>query len=165
MNCVYADNNHCGDAVAIMARNSPQHKQRFALLLGSAVNQDGRSSGLTAPNGPSQTSLITDVVSAAGIAAGSLSFVAVHGTGTSLGDPIEVSALGSALAPRKGAHERPAAMGSVKACYGHTEGAAGVTGAHCRSQPLHTYLALCYPLAGLLPFMSRTPLHSSLTPV
>lgn len=53
-----------------------------------------------------------------------VSFVAVHGTGTPLGDPIEVGALGQALANSQGS----AILGSVKACYGHTEGAAGLTG-------------------------------------
>ena len=56
--------------------------------------------------------------------ANDVGFVAVHGTGTPLGDPIEVSALGHALAGA-GGH---AALGSVKTCYGHTEGAAGLTG-------------------------------------
>ena len=122
-------------AVAVLARASEAHSRRMAVLLGSAINQDGRSSGLTAPNGPSQTSLVREVISAAGVAAAAVAFVAVHGTGTPLGDPIEVSALGAALAGPRGAAARPAAMGSVKACYGHTEGAAGITGAaftfHC----------------------------------
>lgn len=93
------------------------------LIVASAINQDGRSSGLTAPNGPAQTQLISMVVEAAheGVA-----FVAVHGTGTPLGDPIEVGALGQSLnrIPQQGL----VALGSVKACYGHTEGAAGLTG-------------------------------------
>ncbi len=118
------------NAVTVLARASEGHSRRFAVLLGSAINQDGRSSGLTAPNGPSQTSLIREVISAAEVSAAAVAFVAVHGTGTPLGDPIEVSALGAALAGARGEPARPAAMGSVKACYGHTEGAAGVTGAY-----------------------------------
>ena len=58
-------------------------------------------------------------------------YVAVHGTGTPLGDPIEIGALGATLAGKGGSdagHMAPT-LGSVKACYGHTEGAAGVTGA------------------------------------
>ena len=98
----------------------------MAVLAGSAVNQDGRSSGLTAPNGPSQTALIKEAVNMAGLPSGAagISFVAVHGTGTPLGDPIEVGALGNAYAQAKGS----VVLGSVKACYGHTEGAAGLTG-------------------------------------
>lgn len=84
---------------------------------------------MQAPNGPSQTSLISDVITAAGIAARDVTFVAVHGTGTPLGDPIEVNALGQALAPLGARNApRPATMGSVKSCFGHTEGAAGMTG-------------------------------------
>lgn len=96
--------------------------------MGSAINQDGRSSGLTAPNGPSQTSLISTVLHASGLAPSALTLVAVHGTGTTLGDPIEVSALGAALLRQQGLYQETLAMGSVKACFGHTEGAAGVTG-------------------------------------
>lgn len=67
-------------------------------------------------------------------------YVAIHGTGTPLGDPIEVGALGAALA-RKGSSENGQAgptLGSVKACYGHTEGAAGVTGEALTSPPERT---------------------------
>ncbi len=53
--------------------------------------------------------------------------VALHGTGTPLGDPIEVSALGQALNARGRARSQ-VAIAAVKSCYGHTEGAAGLTG-------------------------------------
>jgi len=56
-----------------------------------------------------------------------VAFVAIHGTGTPLGDPIEVNALSQPLAGRAG-QTRPLAMLSNKACYGHTEGTAGITG-------------------------------------
>lgn len=99
----------------------------LAVLQGSAVNQDGRSSGLTAPNGPSQTALIRAVLAAAALRPGRAALVALHGTGTPLGDPIEVNAVGQALARPPGEHGF-LAMASVKACFGHTEGAAGLTG-------------------------------------
>lgn len=94
--------------------------------MGSAINQDGRSSGLTAPNGPSQTSLIKEAFLSAQIleSRATIGFVAVHGTGTPLGDPIEVGALGNAFAHTPG----NLVLASVKASYGHTEGAAGLTG-------------------------------------
>ncbi len=57
-------------------------------MQGSAVNQDGRSSSLTAPNGISQQALISTTLQAAGLAPGSITCLAVHGTGTPLGDPI-----------------------------------------------------------------------------
>ncbi len=117
------------DDMPPMSGSTPQGPA--AIVLGSAVNQDGRSSGLTAPNGPSQTALISDVLRAAELSKEQLQFVAVHGTGTPLGDPIEVSALGAAWGSRQ-RHAGPqmpvGVMGSVKSVYGHTEGAAGMTG-------------------------------------
>ena len=68
-----------------------------AMVRGSAVNQDGRSSSLTAPNGPSQQALVAACLQEAELEATAVSLVAVHGTGTPLGDPIEVGALGGVL--------------------------------------------------------------------
>ena len=65
---------------------------------GSAYNQDGRSSGLTAPNGPAQTTLVRTAMAVAGALPHHVGLVSMHGTGTPLGDPIEVNALGQALA-------------------------------------------------------------------
>ncbi|KAK9841871.1 hypothetical protein WJX81_008495 [Elliptochloris bilobata] len=62
----------------------------LGLLAGSAVNQDGRSSSLTAPNGPAQRRLVATALAAAGVSTQDISFVALHGTGTPLGDPIEI---------------------------------------------------------------------------
>ena len=73
------------------------------LLLGTAVNQDGRSSSLTAPNGPSQQALIRAAVAASSLPATRLNLLSMHGTGTSLGDPIEVgAALAVLMHKRKG---------------------------------------------------------------
>jgi 3-oxoacyl-(acyl-carrier-protein) synthase/acyl carrier protein len=99
----------------------------LALLRGTAVNQDGKSSSLTAPNGPAQTKLVLAALRHGGLAAEDLGFVALHGTGTPLGDPIEMGALGQALSGGPPGRQ-PLTLGSVKSCYGHTEGAAGVTG-------------------------------------
>ena len=113
-------------AVAVLAAAGSQAATPAAIFHGTVVNQDGRSSGLTAPNGPSQTALIQDTLQAAAAAAADVAAVAVHGTGTPLGDPIEVGALGAALKMADGSHR--VALQSVKACFGHTEGAAGMTG-------------------------------------
>ena len=67
--------------------------------------------------------------SMAGMGASEVAFVAVHGTGTPLGDPIELGALGQALAASPGPTPQLLTLGAVKSCYGHTEGAAGLTGA------------------------------------
>ena len=134
--------------VLVIAR--PSFKQTKAIILGSAINQDGRSSGLTAPNGPSQLSLVSIVMSVSNISPSSLSFVALHGTGTQLGDPIEISALGAVLTQPKDQSLRPFTTGSVKACYGHTEGAAGVTGMLQKHDHALSSYALMAILSGLL---------------
>jgi acyl transferase domain-containing protein len=69
----------------------------LAVIRGSAVNQDGRSGGLTAPNGPAQEAVIREALAAAGVAPQEVSYLEAHGTGTSLGDPIEVRAAGAVL--------------------------------------------------------------------
>ena len=71
-----------------------------ALLLGSSVNHDGASSGLTVPNGPSQERVIGDALEQSGLASSEVSYLEAHGTGTSLGDPIEIDALGALLEER-----------------------------------------------------------------
>ena len=63
------------------------------MIRGTASNQDGKSSGLTAPNGPSQVALIEDALANAGLQPADIDFIEAHGTGTSLGDPIEARAL------------------------------------------------------------------------
>jgi acyl transferase domain-containing protein/NADPH:quinone reductase-like Zn-dependent oxidoreductase/NAD(P)-dependent dehydrogenase (short-subunit alcohol dehydrogenase family)/acyl carrier protein len=97
----------------------------LALVRGSAVNQDGPSSGLTAPNGPSQTAVIRQALSNAGLRSSQISYVETHGTATSLGDPIEVQALGEALCHNR-ENDAPLMIGSVKTNIGHLETAAGI---------------------------------------
>lgn len=71
---------------------------------GSAYNQDGRSSGLTAPNGPAQTALVRTALATAAASPSAVRLVSMHGTGTPLGDPIEVNALGQAVADQRPHH-------------------------------------------------------------
>jgi acyl transferase domain-containing protein len=98
-----------------------------AVIRGTAVNQDGPSSGLSVPNGLAQEAVIKEAMANAGIEPQEVSYVEAHGTGTSLGDPIEVEALGRALA-EKDKRAVPLLIGSVKTNLGHLEAAAGVTG-------------------------------------
>jgi myxalamid-type polyketide synthase MxaB len=98
----------------------------LAVLRGTAVNQDGRTAGITAPSGPSQQECIRQALSQAGIAPDQLTYLEAHGTGTPLGDPIEVQALQGVLGAR--AEGPPCYMGSVKANIGHLETASGVAG-------------------------------------
>lgn len=60
----------------------------LAVVRGSAVNTAGRSSGLTAPSGPAQHTLLVAALATGGISAADVAYLAVHGTGTPLGDPI-----------------------------------------------------------------------------
>ncbi|MDY6988819.1 MAG: SDR family NAD(P)-dependent oxidoreductase [Thermodesulfobacteriota bacterium] len=98
----------------------------LALIRGTAINQDGSSGGLTVPSGPSQERVIRQALACAGIRPDQVSYVEAHGTGTSLGDPIEMGALGNVFCnpPRN----RPLMVGSVKTNFGHLEAAAGVAG-------------------------------------
>jgi acyl transferase domain-containing protein/Zn-dependent alcohol dehydrogenase/acyl carrier protein len=98
-----------------------------ALILGTALNQDGRSNGLTAPNGKAQETVIKAALQDAGIAPAEVSFVETHGTGTTLGDPIEVRALGTVFSDSH-SDEYPLMISSVKTNVGHLEAAAGIAG-------------------------------------
>ena len=99
----------------------------LAVIRGSAVNQDGRSTLLTAPNGPAQVALIREALSSAQVEPDRIGFFEAHGTGTALGDPIEVEAIVEAIG-RAQYGSNPCFIGSIKANLGHLEAAAGVTG-------------------------------------
>ncbi|MES2946571.1 MAG: beta-ketoacyl synthase N-terminal-like domain-containing protein, partial [Pseudomonadota bacterium] len=97
----------------------------LAVIRGSCVNQDGRSNSLTAPNGPAQEAAVRTALQRAGIAPRQVGYIEAHGTGTQLGDPIEVEALAEVLGEGRDA---PLMVGSVKTNLGHLEAAAGVAG-------------------------------------
>ncbi|MEP5769738.1 SDR family NAD(P)-dependent oxidoreductase [Nisaea sp.] len=121
-----------GEGCAIVALKPLAAAERdsdrvLAVIRGSAVNQDGRSNGLTAPNPLAQQNVIRDALKNSGVAPADIDFVETHGTGTRLGDPIEVGALQSVL-DRARPSERPCLLGSAKANIGHLEAAAGIAG-------------------------------------
>ncbi|MBW7900226.1 MAG: amino acid adenylation domain-containing protein [Rhodocyclaceae bacterium] len=101
-----------------------------AVLLGAAVNQDGRSAGIAAPNPEAQAKVIRAAAADAGVALDSVDFFEAHGTGTALGDPIEIDGLTRAFAGAGGesGRTRPVPIGSVKGNFGHLDSAAGAIG-------------------------------------
>jgi phthiocerol/phenolphthiocerol synthesis type-I polyketide synthase C len=126
-----------------------------AVVRGSAVNHGGRSNGLFAPNAPAQERVIRQALAAAGVAAEDVDYIEAHGTGTALGDPIELRALAAAVG-RAHTPERPVRIGTAKTNIGHLEAAAGMAGL------IKAILSLEHEqLAPLLHFKALNP-HASL---
>jgi acyl transferase domain-containing protein/NADPH:quinone reductase-like Zn-dependent oxidoreductase/NADP-dependent 3-hydroxy acid dehydrogenase YdfG len=95
-----------------------------AIIRGSAVNASGRTPGISLPSGKMQEVVMRKAYRDAGLDFADTDYVECHGTGTPVGDPIEVDAVGRCFGPREGA---PLLIGSVKTNVGHSEGASGLT--------------------------------------
>ncbi|MEM7344954.1 MAG: beta-ketoacyl synthase N-terminal-like domain-containing protein, partial [Chloroflexota bacterium] len=124
----YGRGEGCG--VVILKRLSEAERDNdniLAIIQGSAVNHDGQSNGLTAPNGTAQTTLLKTALHQAQTTANQLQYIETHGTGTVLGDPIEVMAINNVVNQHQN-RETPLLIGTVKSNIGHLEAAAGVAG-------------------------------------
>ncbi|MBT2282522.1 SDR family NAD(P)-dependent oxidoreductase [Paenibacillus polymyxa] len=99
----------------------------YGVIKGSALNHAGKTSGTTVPDPVAQSEVIADALVAAGVEPGTIGYIEAHGTGTSLGDPIEIQGLDRAF---RNSHNpgRNCAVGSLKSNIGHLEAAAGVAG-------------------------------------
>ncbi len=99
----------------------------YAVIKGSTLNHGGKTNGYTVPSPRAQSALILRTLERAGVHPRSVSYIEAHGTGTALGDPIEVEALTTAF-QRYTRDVGFCAIGSVKSNVGHLEGAAGIAG-------------------------------------
>ena len=99
----------------------------YAVVRGTAVNQDGRSNGMMAPNRLAHEAVLKAAYAKAGIDPKDVQYIEAHGTGTSLGDPIEATALGTVLSPGRDAGNK-VRIGSAKTNIGHSEAASGMAG-------------------------------------
>jgi acyl transferase domain-containing protein/acyl carrier protein len=101
------------------------HDTIYGVILGSGINQDGKTNGITAPSIHSQVELERELYDRYGIDPETITYVETHGTGTPLGDPIELQALATSFR-EKTAKKTYCGLGSVKSNIGHTTSAAGV---------------------------------------
>jgi acyl transferase domain-containing protein/SAM-dependent methyltransferase len=128
-----------GCAVVLLKRLADAVRDRdriLAVIRGSAINHDGRSGGLTAPSRQAQTMLIREACGKARVTVDEIGMIEAHGTGTSLGDPIEMEALGEVFRGRS-VELSPVAVGSVKTNLGHTEAVSGLAGLLKAALSLH----------------------------
>ncbi|MCD1260592.1 hypothetical protein B5M42_017455 [Paenibacillus athensensis] len=110
-----------------LERALADNDQIYAVLKGSAINQDGASVGITAPNAEAQEQVLAQAWEEAGIAPETITYFEAHGTGTKLGDPIEIDGIQRAFRRYTG-KKQFCAIGSVKTNIGHLDGASGIAG-------------------------------------
>ena len=120
----YVRSEGCGVVILQKKSNIKQPERIYANIKSSTINQDGASSGLTVPNGVAQQNLIKEALNKANLLPNDIDYIETHGTGTSLGDPIEIGALSEVFNGRK----TPLIIGTVKTNLGHMESAAGIAG-------------------------------------
>lgn len=97
----------------------------YGIIKSTAVNHGGRSNGYTVPNPVAQENVISDAITKAGISPLDVSYIEAHGTGTKLGDPIEINSLSNIYRVKE---KNSCAIGSIKSNIGHLEAASGLAG-------------------------------------
>lgn len=129
-----------GAGIVVLKPLSQALKDRdpvYAVIRGSAVNQDGFSNGMAAPNPKAQAAVLQAAYQRAEVCPSQVQYIEAHGTGTKIGDPVELEALGRVITENR-SNQNPCRIGSVKTNIGHLETAAGVAGL------IKTALALKY---------------------
>lgn len=100
-----------------------------AFIRGTAINSNGRTGGITHPSQQGQEAVIRKAYENAGsLALGDTTYFECHGTGTPVGDPIEISAIGNVFSSAQRTDDEPLLVGSIKTNLGHTEGASAIAG-------------------------------------
>ncbi|KAJ6788507.1 hypothetical protein PWT90_01621 [Aphanocladium album] len=100
-----------------------------AVIRGTGANADGKTPSITQPSSISQAELINQTYEDAGLDKSDTGYCESHGTGTPVGDPLELTAIAATLgAARRDAGKTPLYVGSIKPSVGHTEGCAGLAG-------------------------------------
>lgn len=129
-----ADGTVFGSGVAVLAlkplQTAVEDGDRIhAVIRGSAINNDGaKKMTYAAPNGAAQADVIAEAHAVAGVDAATISYIEAHGTGTPLGDPIEIDGLRQAFAVSTTPRPGPCAVGSVKSNIGHLAEVSGIAG-------------------------------------
>ncbi|WP_338551792.1 SDR family NAD(P)-dependent oxidoreductase [Paenibacillus sp. KS-LC4] len=102
--------------------------QIHGVIKASAINHGGKTNGYTVPNPNAQANVIEQALRQAGLDPSMVSYIEAHGTGTSLGDPIEIAGLSKAFQAKADGKQPSCAIGSAKSNIGHCESAAGIAG-------------------------------------
>ncbi len=114
-------------AIKPLAKALSDRDPMYAVIRAAVVNQDGRTNAMTVPGLESQSEMLEEAYEQAGIAPGRVCYMEAHGTGTPVGDPIEVQALGRVLS-RERPEGKDCVIGSVKTNIGHLESGSGIAG-------------------------------------
>ncbi|XXY19533.1 SDR family NAD(P)-dependent oxidoreductase [Sorangium sp. So ce216] len=110
-----------------LARADADGDHIYGVIKGTSINHGGKTNGYTVPNPVAQAQVIARALEAANVDPRAISYIEAHGTGTSLGDPIEIAGLAQAFA-RHTQDKQYCAIGSAKSNIGHLESAAGIAG-------------------------------------